>query len=319
MHSHINKSRLENIYKLLLKIAEGDFSYEIERSEEDDTIEAILVLVNLLAEEMKETLNYYSILNTTDTVKQYTNMLFVLNSSFQIQFANSQVQKTLDIQPSSLEKTSFAAILGKKSHQTWISIANNMLYQKEYHHISKLTYLCANRLTKTFTTAINVIPRQGQEPPLIIISTYQKVLKSQLMEEGLKEALNSVRNKRTNNPTKPNVLVKEQDIRIMQQIKGHILQNLEHPLPNLRTLSNQFGTNEYKLKYGFKQLYGITVFRYLTQERLKRASLLIQNTSLSIKAVAKMTGFKNVSHFSKAFKNHFGVKPTDVKKLNANN
>ncbi|UPS93134.1 helix-turn-helix domain-containing protein [Bizionia sp. M204] len=84
-------------------------------------------------------------------------------------------------------------------------------------------------------------------------------------------------------------------------------------------ISNQFGTNEYKLKYGFKQLYGITVFRYLTQERLKRASLLIQNTSLSIKAVAKMTGFKNVSHFSKAFKNHFGVKPTDIKKLNNNN
>ncbi|WP_170244093.1 MULTISPECIES: helix-turn-helix domain-containing protein [Bizionia] len=303
----------------MLKIAEGDFSFEIERTDKDDDIEAILVLVNLLAEEMRETLNYYNVLNATDTIKQYANMLFVLNSSFQIQFANSQVQKTLGIAPACLKKTSFTAILSKKSHQNWITIANNMLYQKEYHNITKLTYLCTNLLTKTLTTAINVIPRSGQEPPLIIISTCQKVLKSQLMEEDLKHSLKAVRNKGSNNPTKPNVLVKEQDMRIMQQIKGYILQNLEHPLPNLRTLANQFGTNEYKLKYGFKQLYGTTVFRYLTQERLKRASLLIQNTSLSIKAVAKMTGFKNVSHFSKAFKNHFGVKPTDMKKLNDNN
>jgi len=315
MESHINKSRIEHIYNLLLKMAEGDFSFEIERTDEDDSIEAILVLVNLMVEEMKETLRYYHVLNTSDTILQYVNMLFVLDSSFKIQYANSQVKENLGMPETDLINTSFSSILSNKSHQTWSNLAQNMLYQTEFHNITKLTYLCPNKLSKTFTTAINVVPMKAEEGPIIIITTFETVLKSQLIEDGLKKQLKTKTIQNTPKSKKPNVLVNEKDIQIIQQIKAYMMQNIEDPLPNLRTLANQFGTNEYKLKYGFKQLYGNTVFRYLTNKRLKRASLLIQNTSLPIKTIAKMTGFKNVSHFSKTFKDHFGIKPIDLKKF----
>ncbi|HLV69675.1 MAG TPA: helix-turn-helix domain-containing protein [Xanthomarina sp.] len=310
----IDKNRLESIYKLLLKIAEGDFAFEIERTDEDDEIEAILILVNLLAEEMKETLRYYNFLNTAESSKQYVTMLFILDNSFQIQFANPQVQKNLGWPTPEIIHKSFASLLSNSSHQNWSTIAQNTLFLPEYNTITKLTFICPNQLTKTFTTAINVIPGELQGAPLIVITTFETSLKSMLVEEGMKQALKTTHNIDANKAKKPNVLVKKQDIHIMQQIREHILQNLEHPLPDLRTLANRFGTNEYKLKYGFKQLYGITVFRFLTQERLKRASLLIQNTSLPIKSIAQIIGFKNVSHFSKAFKDRFGIKPMDLKK-----
>src|SRR5690554_637221 len=310
----IDKNRLEHIYELLLKIADGDFAFEIERTDEDDEIESILILVNLLAEEMKETLRYYNFLKISESSKEYVTMLIILDSFFQIQFSNQQVQKNLGWSTLEIRHKSFASLLSNDSHQNWTNIAENVLFQPEYHIITKLTFICPKQLAKTFTTAINVIPGHIHGSPFIIISTFETLLKSQLIEEGLKQALKTVHNKDPNKTKRPNVLVKKQDIYIMQQIREHILQNLEHPLPNLRTLANQFGTNEYKLKSGFKQLYGITVFRFLTQERLKRASLLIQNTSLSIKSIAQMTGFKNVSHFSKTFKDRFGVKPIDLKK-----
>lgn len=315
MESYINKSRIEHIYNLLLKMAEGDFSFEIERTDEDDTIEAILVLVNLMVEEMRETLRYYHVLNTSDTFLQYANMLFVLDSSFQIKFVNTQVQKTLGIATSDLLNTSFSSILNNKSLTSWTSLTQNILFQTKYHNITKLTYRCSNQLSKTFTTAINVVPGKEEKGPCIIITTFETILKSQLIEEGLKQQLKTKTLQNTPKSKKPNVLVNEKDIQIIQQIKAYMMQNIEDPLPNLRTLANQFGTNEYKLKYGFKQLYGNTVFRYLTNKRLKRASLLIQNTSLPIKTIAKMTGFKNVSHFSKTFKDHFGIKPIDLKKF----
>src|SRR5690606_14257276 len=310
----IDKNRLEHIYELLLKIAEGDFTFEIERTEEDDEIEAILIVVNLLAEEMKETLQYYNFLKISESSIQYVTMLFILDSSFQIQFANLQVQKNLGWSTSDILHKSFAFLLSNCSHQNWTNIAENVLFQPDYHIITKLTFICPNQLAKTFTTSINVIPGHLHGSPFIIISTFETLLISQLIEEGLKQDLKNIYSEDAKNVKGPNVLVKKQDIHIMQQIREHILQNLEHPLPNLRTLANQFGTNEYKLKSGFKQLYGITVFRFLTKERLKRASLLIQNTSLSLKSIAQMTGFKNASHFSKTFKDNFGIKPIDLKK-----
>ncbi|WP_417558495.1 helix-turn-helix domain-containing protein [Mesoflavibacter zeaxanthinifaciens] len=310
----IDKDRLKHIYQLLLKITDGDFAFEVERSDEDDEIEAILILVNLLVEEMKETLRYYNVLNTSESSRQYANMLFVLDSTFQIQFANAQVGENLGVSNTKIVNKSFSTLLSNKSLHSWKIIAQNIWHKPEFHTISKFTFLCHNQLNKTYTTAINVVPGNTQGNPLIIITTFETILKSKLVEEDLKQSLNILKTEKLKISKKPYVLVKENDIRIMQQIKDYILQNLEHPLPSLRSLANQFGTNEYKLKYGFKQLYQTTVFRFLIQERLKKASLLIQNTTLSIKAIAKMTGFKNVSHFSKAFKHRYGITPTNLKK-----
>jgi AraC-like DNA-binding protein len=73
------------------------------------------------------------------------------------------------------------------------------------------------------------------------------------------------------------------------------------------------GTNEYKLKYGFKQIYGTTIFRFLTQERLRKSKTLIQHSSLSLKEIAYMNGFKSAAHFSRAFRDKYGKTPTELR------
>ena len=93
-----------------------------------------------------------------------------------------------------------------------------------------------------------------------------------------------------------------------------IINNLEKDLPSLKELALQMGTNEYKLKYGFKQLYGTTIFRFLIQERLRKAKTLIQYSKLTLKQIAKMTGFKSITHFSRAFKEKYGVSPSELRR-----
>ncbi|WP_162880173.1 helix-turn-helix transcriptional regulator [Mariniflexile rhizosphaerae] len=104
------------------------------------------------------------------------------------------------------------------------------------------------------------------------------------------------------------------DIRKIRQIHDYILKNLEKPLSPLIELAHTFGTNEYKVKQGFKQLYGQTVFRFLIDERLRKASVLVQHSDIPLKEVAHITGFISVPHFSKAFKNKYGYTPRDLRK-----
>lgn len=107
--------------------------------------------------------------------------------------------------------------------------------------------------------------------------------------------------------------LREPDIRKIREAHDHILMDLEET-SSLKELAHSFGINEFKLKYGFKQVYGTTVFRFLMDERLKKASLLLQNTDMPLKRIAEMTGFKSFPHFSKAFKKRFGYCPSDLKK-----
>lgn len=67
---------------------------------------------------------------------------------------------------------------------------------------------------------------------------------------------------------------------------------------SLRTLERHFQKN-----------YGVTVSQWLRDLRLTRAyqNLLVGK---SVKEVAFDQGYKQVSHFSREFKNHFGVSPS---------
>lgn len=83
---------------------------------------------------------------------------------------------------------------------------------------------------------------------------------------------------------------------------------------SLKSLSIQFGLNEFKLKKGFRELYGTSVFDYLLDQRLSLGKSLLQEGGFRVNEVASRIGYKNANHFSTAFKQKFGVTPKDLKK-----
>lgn len=68
----------------------------------------------------------------------------------------------------------------------------------------------------------------------------------------------------------------------------------------------------------FKSEIGDTPIRYLINIRLERAkSLLESGNDSSIQEIAAMVGYDDAYHFSKLFKKHYGVSPSQVRKKTA--
>ena len=84
--------------------------------------------------------------------------------------------------------------------------------------------------------------------------------------------------------------------------------------PSLRSLALMVGTNECKLKNGFKNRFGATVFGYLFDYRMEIACRYLSDTDKSIQEIADLTGYEHHSHFSTAFKRKFCVSPQEYRK-----
>ncbi len=58
----------------------------------------------------------------------------------------------------------------------------------------------------------------------------------------------------------------------------------------------------------FKAAYGMSLYEYYTDQRLKRARELLQS-GLSILETASEIGYGNIGHFTAAFQKKFGFPP----------
>ena len=63
-----------------------------------------------------------------------------------------------------------------------------------------------------------------------------------------------------------------------------------------------------KLNRCFRQVYGMTGFEYLRNERLNRARQMLDH-GLNVTETAYAVGYESISHFSQAFKKQFGASP----------
>jgi AraC-like DNA-binding protein len=84
--------------------------------------------------------------------------------------------------------------------------------------------------------------------------------------------------------------------------------------PTLHELSVLVGLNVNKLKYGFRWLYGTTVFRFLHGVRMREAYRLLEETELSVGEISEYIGYSRQSAFSVAFKREYGFSPRAMRR-----
>ncbi|MEY8849230.1 helix-turn-helix domain-containing protein [Psychroserpens sp. XS_ASV72] len=90
-----------------------------------------------------------------------------------------------------------------------------------------------------------------------------------------------------------------------------LLSDMENP-PSLTELAHKIGTNTNTLKKEFKAQFGVPVFKYLQNERLKKAYNLIKNEKKTIQEAAWAVGYDSLGSFSNAFEKKFGFRPSQV-------
>jgi AraC-like DNA-binding protein len=72
--------------------------------------------------------------------------------------------------------------------------------------------------------------------------------------------------------------------------------------------------NEFKLKSAFRLIYGMGIFEYLQEERMKYALILLATTDKPVKQIASLTGFSRISSFITSFRNHYKFTPGSVRR-----
>ncbi|MBR7962308.1 response regulator [Burkholderia vietnamiensis] len=97
---------------------------------------------------------------------------------------------------------------------------------------------------------------------------------------------------------------------IVRAALRHLSRSLSDP-PTVEQLARAVGTHEKRLSRAFRDNLGQTVFEYLRHERLRIAQDLLDSTSLSMASIAKEIGFSTAANFATAFRERFGVTPTE--------
>ena len=106
--------------------------------------------------------------------------------------------------------------------------------------------------------------------------------------------------------------LQSRDIEAIHQVKSILDINLEHV--SIPQLALSAGINQTKLKAGFKELFGKTIFEYLTGQRMYKASELLKSTNLTITDIAETVGYKHAQHFSVAFQKTYGYLPNKARR-----
>ncbi len=103
-------------------------------------------------------------------------------------------------------------------------------------------------------------------------------------------------------------LVDEDNVLKIRRAKEIIISRMAEP-PSLQELANEIGLNLKKLKEGFKQIYGDTVYSFLFDYKMEYARRLLESNKFNVNEVGIQIGYSTASHFIAAFKKKFGTTP----------
>jgi two-component system response regulator YesN len=82
----------------------------------------------------------------------------------------------------------------------------------------------------------------------------------------------------------------------------------------LAEVANRVSMNYSYFSKLFKDRTGLTFTAYLTKVRMEEAQKLLKDPTLRINEISEKVGYSNLYHFSRAFKNYFGVSPKEHRK-----
>jgi AraC-like DNA-binding protein len=98
------------------------------------------------------------------------------------------------------------------------------------------------------------------------------------------------------------------DVKMIYSIRDKMTSDLTVP-PNLSELASLAAMSESKMQRLFKQIFGSSMYSYYQMSRINEAAYLIREQKISVSEAGYRMGFTNLSHFTRIFEKHIGLKP----------
>lgn len=112
---------------------------------------------------------------------------------------------------------------------------------------------------------------------------------------------------------KPIVHLSAKDKAILNNVKSFIENNYADHF-TIAELTKIFAINQQKLLSGFKSSFNATINEYTKKIRMTRALELLYDEELSVVDIARSVGYYGDGYFQKAFKETYGVTPSQMRK-----
>ena len=200
----------------------------------------------------------------------------------------------------------------KLQPKTWIigvviSIKKfHSLFSQDADHIH---FLSPENSTKKYYDNGNINPSMAVVLSQILSSNIHESMKALYLKGKVYELLSLYFNKNEDTDIEQcPFLIDEDNVRKIRLAKEIILKNMSEP-PSLQELSEKIGLSLNKLKEGFKQLYGDTVFGYLLDHKMEEARRMLASNNYNVNEVGLRIGYSTSSHFIAAFKKKYGTTP----------
>ena len=100
--------------------------------------------------------------------------------------------------------------------------------------------------------------------------------------------------------------------KLFEQARTWIGEHYREPV-NLDAIASALKISPYYLSHIFSQESDFTLFAYLTELRMQKAKLLLQQGTHNVSEAAYAVGFNDPNYFSRAFCRCFGFAPRDIR------
>ncbi|MDT0689683.1 AraC family transcriptional regulator [Salegentibacter sp. F188] len=100
----------------------------------------------------------------------------------------------------------------------------------------------------------------------------------------------------------------EENILKIRKAKDIVISRMAEP-PSLQELADEINLSLKKLKEGFKQIYGDSVYSFLFDYKMEYARKLLDSGEYNVNEVGLKIGYSTSSHFIAAFRKKFGTTP----------
>ncbi|MNK32332.1 Regulatory protein PchR [compost metagenome] len=109
--------------------------------------------------------------------------------------------------------------------------------------------------------------------------------------------------------------IKQTDKGKIQDAKQLIVEHLDEFI-TISRLAEMVGINQRKLMQGFKEIFGYTIYQYISELKMETARDLLINSDKNVNEIAYHIGYQNTQHFISAFKKRFEISPGKLKNKN---
>lgn len=279
------------IFKLLFEIASGIRTMQARKTDNTSELDQLYNALIDFGEKLQvfmETNNLHIPVAATENL---TQLIFILNKQLQVVDFNQQVLLCLRYNSEDLVNIHFEKLIAVEFLEVWKQFIKKRKSKNRTTNYVKLIFRTTEgKLFPTFCSISNLTLNDA----IVITSIITEKESIIKLHEEWYELTNK------------DIIEKNFSL----QLYNYIMQRLNQQLPSLQTIARELGTEEHLLKTGFKKYYKTSVYQLYQDERLKKAEGLIQQTTIPLKEIAYLCGFKSYLNFYKSFKKKYNYAPS---------